>query len=53
MIKATFFHNINSNITYELQNSKNSFDLIAKIKHNKWNNKNTIEIEIIDLIRII
>lgn len=53
IIKATSYHNINSNITYELQNSKNSFDLIAKIKHNKWNNKNTIEIEIIDLIKVI
>ena len=53
MIKATSFHNINSNISYELQNSKNSFDLIFKIKHNKWNSKNTIEIEIIDLIKVI
>ena len=53
MIKASSFHHIKSNISYELQNSKKTFDLIAKIKLNKWNNKNTIEIEIIDLINII
>jgi single-stranded-DNA-specific exonuclease len=53
MIKASSFHDIRSNIFYELQNSKNTFDLIAKIKLNKWNNKNTIEIEIIDLIKVI
>jgi single-stranded-DNA-specific exonuclease len=53
MIKASSFHDIRSNIPRELQNSKSTFDLVAKIKLNKWNNKNTIEIEIIDLIRII
>lgn len=53
MIKATSFHNINSNISYELQNSNNKFDLVAKIKENKWNNKNRIEIEIVDLIKVI
>jgi hypothetical protein len=53
MIKASSFHDIKSNISYELQNSNNTFDLIAKIKQNKWNNKNTLEIEIIDLIKVI
>ena len=53
MIKATSFHSMNSNISYEIQNSNNTFDLIAKIKRNNWNNKNAIEIEIIDLIRVI
>ena len=53
MIKASSFHDIKSNISYELQNSKKTFDLIAKIKLNKWNNKNTIEIEIVDLIKVI
>ena len=53
MIKATSFHNINSNISYELQNSNNTFDLVAKIKKNTWKGKNTIEIEIIDLIKVI
>ena len=52
MIKASLFQSIKSNISYELQNSKNTFDLIGKIKHNKWNNKNTLEIEIIDLIKL-
>ena len=53
MIKATSFHNINSNISYELQNSNDTFDLVAKIKKNTWKGKNTIEIEIIDLIKVI
>jgi len=53
MIKATSFHNINSNISYELQNSNNTFNLVAKIKQNTWKGKNTIEIEIIDLIKVI
>jgi len=53
MIKATSFHNINANISYELQNSNNTFDLVAKIKQNTWKGKNTIEIEIIDLIKVI
>ena len=53
MIKATLFQNINSDISYHLQNSNNTFDVVAKIKQNKWNNKNTIEVEIVDLIKII
>jgi len=53
MTKATSFHNINSHISYELQNSNNTFNLVARIKLNKWNNRNTIEIEIIDLIKVI
>ena len=51
IIKATSFHNINSNLSYELQNSNKTFDIVAKIKQNKWNNKNTLEIEIIDLMK--
>jgi single-stranded-DNA-specific exonuclease len=53
MIKALSFHDIESNISHELQNSMNTFDLIGKIKLNKWNNKNSIEIEIVDLIKVI
>ena len=53
IMKATLFQNINSDISYQLQNSNNAFDVIAKIKQNKWNNKNTLEIEIIDLIKVI
>ena len=53
MIKACSFHDFISNISYEIQNSKKTFDLIAKIKLNKWNNKNAIEIEIVDLIKVI
>jgi len=53
LMKATLFQNINSDISYQLQNSNNTFDVVAKIKQNKWNNKNTLEIEIIDLIKVI
>ena len=53
MMKATLFQNINSDISYQLQNSNNTFDVVAKIKQNKWNNKNSLEIEIIDLIKVI
>ena len=53
IMKATLFQNINSDISHQLQNSNNAFDVIAKIKQNKWNNKNTLEIEIIDLIKVI
>ena len=52
MIKASSFHDIRSNISYELQNSINTFNLVVKIKKNKWNNKNNIEVEIVDLIKI-
>lgn len=53
MIKATSFHNMNSHISYELQNFNNKFDLVARVKKNKWDSKNTIEIEIVDLIKVI
>ena len=36
-----------------LTNSNNNFDVLVKIKSNKLNNKSSIELEIIDLIKKI
>ena len=51
MIKSISFNNLNSKISYEILNSINNFDVIVKIKLNIWNNKSTIGLEIIDLIK--
>ena len=51
LIKAIFFGNLNTKISYEILNSKNYFDIIVNFKENNWNNKSTIELEIIDLIK--
>ena len=51
MIKSISFNNLNSKISYEILNSINNFDVLVKIKLNTWNYKNTIVLEIIDLIK--
>jgi single-stranded-DNA-specific exonuclease len=51
MIKSVSFHHIKSKINYEILNSNNDFDVFIKIKINKWNNKSSIGLEIIDLIK--
>ena len=51
MIKSISFHHIKSKINYEILNSNNNFDVFVKIKINKWNNKSSIGLEIIDLIK--
>jgi len=53
MIKAISFNHLNTNISYEILNSKNSFDIVVNINENKWNNKKSIQLEIIDLIKNI
>ncbi len=53
MIKAISFYHLNTKISYEILNSKSNFDIFVKIKQNQWNNKTTIELEIIDLIKDI
>ncbi len=52
LIKAISFNHLSSKISYSILNSNNCFDIIAKIKDNKWNNKRSIELEIIDLMTI-
>ncbi|MDC1078775.1 single-stranded-DNA-specific exonuclease RecJ [Candidatus Pelagibacter sp.] len=51
MIRSVSFHHIKSKINYEILNSNNNFDIFVKIKINKWNNKSSIGLEIIDLIK--
>jgi len=51
MIKSISFNHLHSKISYEILNSNNVFDVLVKIKTNKLINKNSIELEIIDLIK--
>jgi len=51
MIKSISFNHLHSKISYEILNSNNVFDVLVKIKTNKMINKNSIELEIIDLIK--
>ena len=51
IVKSISFNHLNSKISYEILNSKNNFDVLVKIKSNTWNNKSSIELEIIDLIK--
>ena len=50
MLKAVSFNHINSKINYQIINSKRYLDLLIKVKENKWNNKSSIQLEIIDII---
>src|SRR6056300_257406 len=51
IVKSISFNHLNSKISYEILNSNNNFDVLVKIKSNTWNNKSSIELEIIDLIK--
>jgi len=51
IMKSISFNYLNSRVSYEILNSNNNFDVFVKIKSNKWNNKSSIELEIIDLIK--
>ncbi len=51
IIKSISFNHLKSKISYAILNSNSKFDIIGKIKHNKWNNKRYIVLEIIDLIK--
>src|SRR6056300_1265295 len=53
IIKPISFNHLKSRISYEILNSNNNFDVLVKIKSNKLNNKSSIELEIIDLIKKI
>ena len=50
MFRAISFNPINSKISYQIKNSKKSLDILIKVKENKWNNKSSIQLEIIDII---
>ena len=51
LIKSVSFNHLKSKITYQIMNSKNNLDVLVKVKINNWNNKNNIELEIIDIIK--
>ena len=51
LVKAMSFNHLKSKISYSILNSNSNFDIIVKIKDNKWNDKSSIELEIIDLIK--
>ncbi len=53
LVKGMSFNHLNSKISYAILNSNCNFDIIAKIKDNNWNDKLSIELEIIDLIKNI
>jgi len=53
IIKSISFNHLKSRISYEILNSNNNFDVLVKIKSNKLNNKSSIELEIVDLIKKI
>ena len=50
LLKSISFHHIESKISSYLLNYKNEINIIARLKENYWNNSNSIQIEIIDLI---
>ena len=50
LIKAMSFNHIKTKISYEILNSKNTHDILVKIKENEWNNKISVQLELIDLI---
>jgi single-stranded-DNA-specific exonuclease len=50
LIKAISFNPINSDISLVLMNYKNEVNLIVKINENNWNNRNSIQLEIKDII---
>ena len=51
LIKSVSFNHLKSKISYQIMNSKNDHDVLVKLKINNWNNKNNIELEIIDIIK--
>ena len=51
IIKSISFNHLNSKVSYEILNSNNDFDVLVKIRYNKFNNKRSIGLEIIDIIK--
>ena len=50
LIKSISFNHLKSKISYQILNYKKNLDVLVKVKINNWNNKNNIELEIIDII---
>jgi single-stranded-DNA-specific exonuclease len=49
-IKSISFNSVNTKIGEYLLNYKNELNIIGQIKENFWNNKNTLQLDIKDLI---
>ena len=49
-IKSILFNSINKNVANYLKNYKKTLNVLAEINENNWNNKNTLQIIIHDLI---
>ena len=50
LIKSISFNHLKSKISYQILNYKKNLDVLVKVKINNWNNKNNIELEIIDIL---
>ena len=50
LIKSISFNHLKSKISYQILNYNKNLDVLVKVKINNWNNKNNIELEIIDII---
>ena len=50
MVKAISFNHLKTKISYEILNSKNTLDILVKIKENDWKNKSSVQLQVVDLI---
>ncbi len=50
IVKAISFNHLRSKTSLEIMNSKNYVNILAIVKENYWNNKSSIQLEIIDII---
>ena len=51
MIKSISFNHLHSSVNYEILNSNNFFDVLVKIKSNKWLGNKSTELQIIDIVK--
>lgn len=49
-VKAISFNSINSKISLKIMNFKKPVNILVRVKENKWNNKSSIQLELIDII---
>ena len=50
LIKAVSFNSLKSNISKNLLYNKRNIDILTKIVEDNWNNKKSLQLEIIDVI---
>ena len=49
-VKAISFNSINSKISLKIMSFKKPVNILVRVKENKWNNKSSIQLELIDII---